>query len=112
MKSKIFNSNNLNNIIFIVLLLVIILIVCVKSVQIHNNIIEQFANDEDNSKNDEDIDEALNDVLGSISNNNSDNSENDDADLEEKCKKIESSALGSITSNIVENQLMLKFYLL
>ena len=98
MKSKIFGSNNLNNIIFIVLLLVIILIVCVKSIQIHNNIIEQFADHEDNSNNDEDIDEALNDVLGSISNNNSDNNENDDVDLEEKCKKMESSSLGSITS--------------
>ena len=51
MASKIFNSDNLNNIIFIILLLVIIFIVCCKSISIHRNIIEQF--DEHNNIDDE-----------------------------------------------------------
>ena len=63
MASKIFNSDNLNNIIFIILLLVIIFIVCCKSISIHRNIIEQF--DEHNNIDDE-IDDALKDVLSSI----------------------------------------------
>ena len=49
MKSKIFGSDNLNNIIFIILLLVIVFLVCIKSIQIHNNIIEQFDSNEDES---------------------------------------------------------------
>ena len=80
MKSKIFSSDNLNNIIYIVLLLVIILIICYKSITIHNNIMEQFENNEGVSEGeqeneedlDEDLDKALEDVLGTIGNNNSD----------------------------------------
>ena len=92
MKSKIFNSNNLNNIIFIVLLLVIIIIVCYKSITIHNNIMEQFADGDI----DEEVDDALKDVLGTIEGN--DDVEETDAELEEKCKRVETTGFGSITS--------------
>ena len=101
MKSKIFSSNNLNNIIFIVLLLVIIIIVCYKSITIHNNIMEQFAdgdNEETTNDIDEEVDDALKDVLGSIESNNNNESEETDAELEEKCKRVETTGFGSITS--------------
>ena len=102
-----FSSNNLNNIIFIVLLLVIILIVCYKSITIHNSIMEQFEDGEnnENSSNNEDVDEdvaeVLEDVLGTIGNENSNETTNnteETSELEEKCKKISSEQLGSITS--------------
>ena len=90
MKSKIFGSDNLNNIIFIILLLVIVLIVCFKSISIHKNIMEQFA-DGDNIDNE--IDETIQDVLGEIGGD-----DEDQEDLAKKCEKLENGGFGSITS--------------
>ena len=95
MASKIFNSDNLNNIIFIILLLVIIFIVCCKSISIHRNIIEQF--DEHNNIDDE-IDDALKDVLSSIEEEVEDVEEENQEELAKKCQNLEVGGLGSITS--------------
>lgn len=90
MKSKIFSSDNLNNIIFIILLLVIVLIVCFKSISIHKNIMEQFV-DADNV--DQEIDDTLRDVLGDIAED-----DEDQEDLAKKCENLENGGFGSITS--------------
>ena len=61
---------------------------------------EQFADGEDEETTndiDEEVDEALKDVLGSIESNNNETEETD-AELEEKCKKVETTSFGSITS--------------
>ena len=92
MKSKIFGSDNLNNIIYIVLLLVIVLIVCFKSISIHQSIMEQFANDDV----EETVEEAINDALDTVADTY--NQDDQDEDLEKKCAKIETNGFGSITS--------------
>ena len=60
---------------------------------------EQFAegdNEDIDATVDEEVDGALKDVLGTIEGNNSD--EESSAELEEKCKKVVESGIGSITS--------------
>ena len=114
MKKAIVGSDYMNNIIFIVLLLIVVLIVCFKSINIHKNIMENFA-EKDNSemgrmekemdnamgKNDDssmmdNLNEMMND-LGDIYNED-DDKEEDTEELAKKCANIDKGIVGSVTS--------------
>jgi len=115
MKNNIVNSDYINNIIFIVLLLVVVLIVCFKSISIHKNIIENFAeidnmekemdnamgSNNDDASMTEDLDEMMNN-LGDIYNDNNDNNDSNDTEEDssssKKCGDNDVGGFGSVTS--------------
>ncbi len=122
MKNTIVGSDYINNIIFIVLLLIVVLIVCFKSITIHKNIMENFADSKmntienfadsemnkmekemdnamgknDNSSMMDNLDEMMND-LGDIY-NEGDDKEEDTEELAKKCVNIDKGIIGSVTS--------------
>ena len=110
MKNNIVNSDYINNIIFIVLLLVVVLIVCFKSISIHKNIIENFAeidnmekemdnamgSNNDDASMTEDLDEMMNN-LGDIYNDNNDSNDTEE-DSSKKCDNADNGVVGSVTS--------------
>ena len=112
MKNTIVSSDYINNIIFIVLLLIVVLIVCFKSISIHKNIMENFADSEMNKMEKEmdnamgkeketsmmdNLDEMMND-LGDIYNEDDDEKEEDTEELAKKCANIDKGIIGSVTS--------------
>ena len=125
MKSKLVSSNNLNNIIFILLLLVVVIVICCKSISIHNNITEQFENNNknnnknnnndnntndnntnDNNTNDNktndnieaEITEELNNQIKKISGDYNQEDDEDETNLVKKCEQLDLGSFGSVTS--------------
>jgi hypothetical protein len=92
-------STNINNILYIGILLIIVLLICLKSIDLHKNIIENFADDEKQ----EDGEKKMIDALGKVYNVNDQIKEAglsnaDREDLAEKCKNLGKTDLGSIVS--------------
>jgi len=88
-------TTNINNILYIGILLIIVLLICLKSIDLHKNILENFA--------DEDGERKMIDALGKVYNVNDQikkagESDYDREDLAEKCKNLGKTDIGSIVS--------------
>jgi len=86
----------INNILYIGILLIIVLLICLKSIDLHKNILENFADNEDGER-------KMIDALGKVYNVNEQikqagESDADREDLAEKCKNLGKTDLGSIVS--------------
>ena len=101
MKSKLVSSNNLNNIIFILLLLVVVIVICCKSISIHNNITEQFENNNKNNNNDNNTND----------NNTNDNNTNDNKTNDNKTNdnKTNDNIEAEITEEHLSNSLRAQY---
>jgi len=89
-------TTNINNILYIGILLIIVLLICLKSIDLHKNILENFADNEDGER-------KMIDALGKVYNVNDQikkagESDYDREDLAEKCKNLGKTDIGSIVS--------------